>query len=128
MIEKLNEELREIQNFLEVTVGNDPSELYERIADLQVYLARSGEISALTKELLRARKSLEIANIIMQIATENRLSAGIQNALLESSCRDEAKLADWADRVNRSCVHQLDATRSLLSYENEAMRLNNTGY
>lgn len=128
MIEKLNEELREIQNFLEVTVGNDPSELYERIADLQVYLARSGEITALAKELLRARKSLEIANIIMQIATENRLSAGIQNALLESSCRDEAKLADWADRVNRSCVHQLDATRSLLSYEKEAMRLNNTGY
>lgn len=128
MVEKLNEELREIQTFLEITVSNNGNELYERIADLQVYLARSGEIVAVSKELLRARKSLEIANIIMKIAKENRLSASIQNALLDSSCRDEAKLADWADRVNRTCVHQIDATRSLLSYEKEALRLNNTGY
>lgn len=89
---------------------------------------RTGEMLADAKKMLRRKKSDEIQNTIIQIAKENCLSAKIQNALLESIAEDEAFLVDRLDRLNASCVHQLDALRTLLSYEKEALRLNKAGY
>ena len=48
--------------------------------------------------------------------------------MLDSIAEDEAFLVDRLDRLNSSCVHQLDALRTLLSYEKESLRLNKTGY
>ena len=45
-----------------------------------------------------------------------------------SIAEDESYLVDRLDRLNAACTHQLDALRTLLSYEKEAMRLNKTGY
>lgn len=122
------DEARKIQNYLEITCSNEPEEIKIRIADLQVYMARSGEMLASAKMSLRKKKSSEISETILKIAKENCLSAKAQNVLVDSIAEDEAYLVDWLDRINRSCTHQMDALRSLLSYEKEQMRLNNTGY
>ena len=128
MNNKITDELREMQTFLEITVGGTAVEIQERISDLQVYLARSGEIVAITERLMKAKKAYGLATEVLDKIKADKLSAGVQNAMLDAICIDEAFNAKWADRINRTIVHQIDANRSLLSYEKEGMRLNNTGY
>lgn len=124
----VSEELRAMQNYMEDTCSNNPEEIRNRIIDLMVYLARSGEMLAVAKKELRRKKSSEIQNQIIAIAKEACLSATVQNALLESICEEESFLVDWVERINRTCTHQIDALRSLLSYEKEGLRLNKSGY
>lgn len=118
----MKEEAQKIQDFLDITVSSDPAELVDRIATLMTYISRSGEMYAHAKMLLRAKKTSEISKTIINIAKENCLSASVQNALLDSICDEEAFMVDWLERINRSCTHQLDGLRSLLSYEKEQMR------
>lgn len=118
----MKEEAQKIQDFLNITVSSDPAELVDRIATLMTYISRSGEMYAQAKMLLRAKKTSEISKTIINIAKENCLSASVQNALLDSICDEEAFMVDWLERINRSCTHQLDGLRSLLSYEKEQMR------
>lgn len=124
----IEEELNTISDYLNITCSNNPQEIQERISVIMVYMMRTGEILAESKRALRKKKSEEIQNTIISIAKENCLSAKIQNALLDSIAEDESFLVDRVDRLNASCTHQLDALRTLLSYEKEAMRLNKTGY
>jgi hypothetical protein len=124
----MDKEIREINDYLNITCSNNPVEIQERISVIMVYLNRSGEMLADAKKLLRKKKSTEISNTIISIAKEQCLSAKVQNALLDSIAEDEAYLVDRLDRLNAACTHQLDALRTLLSYEKEAMRLNKTGY
>lgn len=120
----LNEEASKIQSYLEITPSNSPEEIKERIMELSVLLARSSEMLAQAKKALRTKKSSEISNTIIQIAKENCLSAKAQNALVDSIAEEEAFIVDWLDRINRTCVHQLDGLRSILSYEKEQLRQN----
>lgn len=124
----MEKEIQEINDYLNITCSNNPIEIQERISVIMVYLNRSGEMLADAKKMLRKKKSEEIQNTILQIARENCLSAKVQNALLDSIAEKEAFLVDRLDRLNAACTHQLDALRTLLSYEKEAMRLNKTGY
>lgn len=122
------EESQKIQDYLELTCSNEPEEIKQRISDLQVFLARSGNMLAEAKKELRKKKTSEISKTIIDIAKTQFLSSKAQNALVDSIAEDEAFLVDWLERINRSCTHQIDALRSLLSYEKESLRLNNTGY
>lgn len=124
----LKEETRQISDYLQTTCQGNPQEIQQRIADTMVYVARTGEMLATAKQQLRRRKSEEIQNTIIAIAKENCLSAKVQNALLDSIAEEEAFLVDTLDRLNAAATHQLDALRTLLSYEREGMRLNKTGY
>ena len=122
------EESQKIQDYLEISCSNEPEEIKQRISDLQVFLARSGNMLAEAKKELRKKKTSEISKTIIDIAKTQFLSSKAQNALVDSIAEDEAFLVDWLERINRSCTHQIDALRSLLSYEKESLRLNNTGY
>lgn len=124
----LQEEAKQISDYLQITCQNNPQEIQQRIADTMVYVARTGEMLATAKQMLRRRKSEEIQNTIISIAKENCLSAKVQNALLDSIAEEEAFLVDTLDRLNAAATHQLDALRTLLSYEREGLRLNRTGY
>lgn len=124
----MEQEIKEISDYLNIACSNNPQEIQERISTIMVYMMRTGEMLANAKKMLRKKKSDEIQNTIIRIANENCLSAKIQNALLDSIAEDEAFLVDKLDRLNASCVHQLDALRTLLSFEKESLRLTKTGY
>jgi hypothetical protein len=124
----MREEIDRMKEYLQITCSNNPIEIEERISTLMVYMARSGEMLAEAKKNLRRRKSEEIQNTILTIARENCLSAKIQNALLDSIAEEENYLVDELDRLNTSTTHQLDALRSMLSYEKENLRLTRSGY
>ena len=126
-LNELRERAKELQMFLETESSNNPEELTDRILKLMSYIAYSGEMLVEAKKLLRSRKSSEISKTIIAIAKEQCLSASVQNALLDSICDDEAFLVDFIERVNRTATHQLDACRSLLSYEKEQLKQVNYG-
>jgi hypothetical protein len=127
-IDEIKKEASEIQSYLEIIVSDDPEEMSERISTLMSYMSRSGYMLAQAKKVLRAKKTTEISKTIIAIAKEGHLSATVQNALLDSICEEESFLVDWLDRINRSCTHQIDGLRSLLSFEKEELRLTKTGY
>lgn len=126
--EKMLEEAMQIQSYLETTCSENPDEVIERIKDIGVYRSRTGMMLADAKKMYRLKRTSEITEKIVEIAKEGYLSAKIQNALVESIAVDEAYLVDLLDRLNASCTHEQDALRSILSYERESIRLNNTGY
>lgn len=124
----LQEESIQIQGYLDITCSDNPDEIQERIRVIMPMISRTGYMLAEAKKLLRRRKSNEISNTIIAIAKEQCLSAKVQNALLDSIAEDEAYLVDLLDRLNAAATHQVDALRSLLSFEKENLRLTKTGY
>jgi len=127
-ISDLNKEAEQIQAFCEVTPSDNPQEIAERIADIGVLIARSGKMLADAKYHLNQKKKDETVDMVIKIISKEKLSAKVQNALVDSICRDEQYLCDWIERLNRTCVHQQEAMRSLLSYEKESMRVTKIGY
>lgn len=121
MLDKLQSEAENIQSFLEIETSDNPQEIKERLATLSVYIARTGKMLADAKRLLREKKSSQIAETIIRIAKENYLSAKAQNELVDSLAVDENQLVDWLDRLNKTCVHQCDICRTMLSYAKQEM-------
>ena len=126
--DEIKKEATEIQAYLDIIVSDVPEEIQERISTLMSFMSRSGQMLAQAKKTLRAKKTTEINKTIISIAKQGHLSATVQNALLDSICEEESYLVDWLDRINRSCTHQIDGLRSLLSFEKESLRLTKTGY
>ena len=125
--EELTKEAQKIQDFLEITMSDDPQEVIERGSDLQVYMARTGKMLADAKYILNAQKHNETMDIVRDFIIDQKLSAKVQNALIDGLCKDTQYLVDWIERLNASCTHQLDWCRSVNSKNKEEMRLSNLG-
>jgi hypothetical protein len=126
--ENLYSEAGEIQSFSEITAGDNPQEIAERIGILGVYIARTGKMLADAKYHLNAKRRDETMQLIEQTLADKKLSARVQNSLVDSICKNEQYLVDWIERLNRAVTHQQEAMRSLLSYEKEYLRISKTGY
>ena len=119
----LLEEAQQIQDYLDITCSENPEEVLERIRAIMPYISRTAFMLAEAKKALRRKKASEISNTIINIAKEQCLSAKVQNTLIDSIAEEEAYLVDWLDRLNAAATHQVDALRSILSYEREQLRL-----
>lgn len=126
-MEGIRNEAQQIQDFLEITMSDNPQEVIERGNDLQVYMARTGKLLADAKYILNEQKRHETMNIIRDFIIDQKLSAKVQNALIDGLCKEEQYLVDWIDRLNAACTHQLDWCRSVNSKNKEEMRLTNIG-
>lgn len=125
--QRLKEEAQQIQEFLEITMSDNPQEVIERGNDLQVYMARTGKMLADAKYILNEQKRTETMNVVQEFIIDQKLSARVQNALIDGLCKECQYLVDWIDRLNAACTHQLDWCRSVNSKNKEEMRLNNLG-
>jgi hypothetical protein len=126
--DQLITEAKDIQSYMEITPSDNPQEISERIVSLGVYIARTGKMLADAKYHLNRKRKDETVELIQNMLDNKKLSAKVQNLLIDSICRDEQYLVDWIERLNRTATHQLDAMRSLLSYERENLRISKTGY
>ena len=124
---RLQAEAQQIQDFLEITMSDHPQEVIERGNDLQVYMARTGKMLADAKYMLNEQKHEETMNVVREFIIDQKLSAKVQNALIDGLCKESQYLVDWIDRLNAACTHQLDWCRSVNSKNKEEMRLNNLG-
>ena len=120
--EELQQEADFIQSFLEEQLPTEINACVERLSLLAGYLARSGDMLAEAKKLMRRKKSDEICNMVADIAKKACLSSKAQNALVDSVAVEEMYLVDKIDRINATCTHQGDWCRSIISKEKEEMK------
>lgn len=124
-IDQLKDEAREIQNFLDITTGDDPTEVTHRGNDLAVYISRTGKMLADAKIHKDRRFRSEVMQQLKQSARSLELPASVLNDLIKASCENENYLVNWIERLNRTATHQLDWCRTLISKAKEEMRLSN---
>ena len=125
LLEKYSEELNNMQQYLEITVSDDPNEISERLSSISVYMARTGYLLAEAKmELDQARVSAYSTHV----GTIGKLPATVSKMFIESVTDQQNRLVNWVDRLNSACIHQGDILRTLLSFQKENLKLTRTGY
>ena len=109
---------QEIQSYLEITISEEPAELVDRGNTLSVYMAQSGKMLADAKYHRDKAVKESVLNKM-----DTGLSPTTLNKLIDADCEEENYLVNWCDRINRTCVHQSDWCRSLLSKAKEEMKM-----
>ena len=118
---RLIDECREIDAYMGITPSDNIEEIVERGNDLIVYISRTGKMLADAKYHLNVIRKAEIMDILKIIIPE-KLSAKVQNALIDSVAREQQYLVDWCERLNRAAVHQLDWCRTVISKSKTEMQ------
>jgi len=112
-LEDIQDTLIEIQSYLELKYNADNgAAIVERAGVLEGYMALSGKLLADAKWHYNAFYNGEFGKAIKE---SSKYSASTTNMYLKSVCKDYQYLVDWADRINASCTHQLDFSRTLIS-------------
>jgi ethanolamine utilization protein EutA (predicted chaperonin) len=120
-------EAEEMLDYATLNISGDIEEAVDRGNTLIVYISRSGQMLAEAKYYLNKKLHDETMKVIKRILAEGKLSAKVQNALMDSICKDEQFLVDSIERLNRSLTHQMEWCRTLVSKGKEEMRLSNVG-
>lgn len=108
-LESLEIEAKKVDEFLNITCSEDINECVFRGNELVVYLARTSKMLADAKYW----QDEAIMRIWKEMAIE--LSPSIMNKVINASCKRENYCVNWIERLNRTCVHQLDFIRTLIS-------------
>ena len=123
-IEDIKFELEAIQQFLEISISEDMNEVEQRGNELTVYMARSGKLLADAKyhrdEKLNSALVEELKKIL-------QLAPSTANKYIDALTKEENYLVSWSERVNRTCTHQIDWCRTLISKAKEEMRVSSYG-
>lgn len=116
-------EMTDMQNYLEEPYSDEPTNIQNRIVIIGTLLARSAYLMIYCDSILRKKKRDVIMENILEMARAAKLSAKMQYDLLDSLCEEEMFNAAWSERIHRTCTHQGDHLRTLLSYAKEQLRL-----
>lgn len=118
-------ECRNMQDFLEADVANDPQVLYEHITRTNVYLARSGKLLSEVKRI-QDESVFEVFNAYSEYIQS--LSATTAKQFISSNLAEVNYYVNWLDRLNRAFVHSGDNIRTQMSFMKEELRLTKAGY
>ena len=116
-LDELEKEAQDIDDFLNLTCSEEIEELSGRIIEISVYMARTGKMLADAKY----HQDKAVKESILGKLNQD-LPPSIMKELIKSDCENENYLVNWIDRLNRTCTHQIEALRSLLSKAKEEMK------
>jgi len=120
--EQLISEAEDIQSFLSLEIQSDnPEEIKYRGDALAVYIARTGNMLADAKYHLNERMKDETMKVISDILLDAKLSAKVQNAMVDSICKYERLLVDKIEQLNKTAKYQIEWCRSRLSMAREEL-------
>lgn len=119
-IEQIRKEAWNIQMALECMNNPNIEAMIERLDQLGVYYARSGE---LLSEVVGMRDAAVARLFHDEKETIISLSPSLATKLVNSSASELNALEKWLDRINASCKHQCDNLRTMISYEKERLKL-----
>ena len=119
-IEQIRKEARNIQMALECMNNPNIEAMIERLDQLGVYYARSGEWLS---EVVGMRDAAVARLFHDEKETIISLSPSLATKLVNSSASELNALEKWLDRINASCKHQCDNLRTMISYEKERLKL-----
>ena len=120
-LQSILKELEEIQEFLEITPSEDPNEAVYRGNQIGVYMARSLKLLADAKyhqdEKLKSSVIAEIKQLLS-------LPPSLANKFIDTLTKEENYAVVWAERINRTCSHQMDWSRTIISKAKAEMQAN----
>lgn len=96
--------------------------LISRLDNLNIAMTQSGEYRTAAEYKIDCVIDLEIGNKIEEIM-DGKLATSTINMWVKSKARDWTRLRNAFDRINASSVHQIDAIRSILSWEKAKIQL-----
>ena len=117
-------EAKEIYEFMDVPIGDDIAEATEKGNLLSVYINRTGHMLAEAKYYLNEAMNSEIVQIIQKMVSA-QYSAKVQNALIDSVCREQRMLVDEIEQLNKTAKYQIEWCRTIISKIKEEMKYNN---
>lgn len=112
-LEQLEEESKQIDEFLNMTCSEEPEEALQRGLDLSTYLARTGKMLSDAKYW---QDEAIVNSILNKLRDQLDLSPMLFKKLVDSSVKRENYLVNWLDRMNRTCTHQMDFLRTVVSF------------
>jgi hypothetical protein len=125
--DSIHKELDEIQAFLEAQYAADvPEQVQMKFDSLASYMARSGKLKADAEWHYNSLIESSIMDALKK-GYEEKLSPSTINKFVEAAARNYKFLLTWADRVNRTCTHQLEGIRSVMSTLRSERFANNYG-
>lgn len=98
------------------------NELFKRIEALNICMSQSGEYKTAAEYKMDCVIDGEIGSKIDEIL-EGKLATSTVNMWIKSKAKEWTRLKNAFDRINASCVHQIDAIRSILSFEKAKINL-----
>ena len=121
-MEQIRTSLGKMQTYLETPIGKEPNELLERMEYLLIMVAKSGQLLA---EAKLAQESIVNEGLLkaMDQGLDKKLSPSLITKFVGTNAKEVNYLVNWADRVNASATHQLDAIRTIVSYRKAEMNL-----
>lgn len=122
--EQLQKEADEIYQFLDIPTDDELSHYTEKGNQLAVYINRTGFMLAEAKYHLNSAMNKEVVGIIKSMVSE-KFSAKVQNALIDSVCKEERRLVDYIEQLNKTAKYQIEWCRTGISKLKEEMRYNN---
>ncbi len=126
-VESLKQEAEEIQAFTDQGCEDDIYLVEQRGSRLQAYISRTGKMLADAKLLLNQAKRQEIVQALEKYYAKMDAPKIAVNELIKATCAEEQYIVDWVERLNRTCVHESDWCRTLISKFKEEMRMNSYG-
>lgn len=121
----LLKECEAIQSFLEADYPVDnPAACEAKGRDLEVYMARSGKMLADAKYWQDQFVNSAIMETIKEALSQQKFwSISLINKKVDALAADYNYLVTWCERINRTCCHQLDFTRTLISKHKAEMQM-----
>ncbi|MBO4689390.1 MAG: hypothetical protein J5621_00800 [Paludibacteraceae bacterium] len=123
--ENIKIECLDMQRFLEETPANDPMVLSDRLTKTNIYLARSGQLLAMVKQI-QDECTNEI--FVAEKADIMNMSATLAKQYISSFLSEVNYYVNWLDRLNRAFVHSGDNIRTQMSFLKEELRITKSGY
>jgi len=102
----LHAEAQAIQDFLEDEIPEDIVVIERRGSELSVYYARTGKMLADAKYWLSMVTKEAAEKVVTLIKGDVKLSAKVQNAIVDSDSPEYIYLVDWIERLNKACKQQ----------------------
>ena len=111
-----------MQVYLETETGPEPQHLIDRAELLTILIAKSGQCLAEAKYIQDQVINAGLMNAIGE-GLETKLSPSLINQFVKSNAKEVNLLVNWFDRINAAATHQLDSTRTIISYKKAELSL-----
>lgn len=121
MKEKYEDHYQRMMKYLEVSVANKDYEfLLDRLDKLGILLAKAGQYMSECQY-----KIDEVVDIECQVNLEllDKYSASTFNMMIKAKAKDWTRLKTGFERCCSTAVHQIDAIRTIISFEKAKMNL-----
>jgi hypothetical protein len=126
-LEELTDKAEKMIDFLQKPLPKNDSHDYhdsliKRLDTLNIAMTQSGEYRTAAEYKIDCVIDLEIGEKIAEIM-DGKLATSTVNMWIKSKAREWTRLKNAFDRINSASVHQIDAIRSILSWEKAKINL-----